>query len=144
METLQRIYGISFPDNKLMKEWEKFQEEAKNRDHRKIGKVGVAGVLACKSELVVEFPDKKEACLALLCEFMAEAFALWMNGGDLNWRLPAHDLNPSAVPVLCTLASGHSHYFREHHGKTSSRLTQGCLSVSPLDSLIGKPAAMIF
>lgn len=39
METLQRIYGISFPDNKMMKEWEKVQEEAKNRDHRKIGKV---------------------------------------------------------------------------------------------------------
>ncbi|NWR61712.1 SYTC2 ligase, partial [Bucorvus abyssinicus] len=38
METLQRIYGISFPDNKMMKEWEKFQEEARNRDHRRIGK----------------------------------------------------------------------------------------------------------
>ncbi|XP_038276435.1 threonine--tRNA ligase 2, cytoplasmic isoform X1 [Dermochelys coriacea] len=38
METLQRIYGISFPDNKMMKKWEKFQEEARNRDHRKIGK----------------------------------------------------------------------------------------------------------
>ncbi|XP_004413033.1 PREDICTED: probable threonine--tRNA ligase 2, cytoplasmic isoform X2 [Odobenus rosmarus divergens] len=38
METLQRVYGISFPDNKMMKTWEKFQEEAKNRDHRKIGK----------------------------------------------------------------------------------------------------------
>uniref|UniRef100_H2QA60 threonine--tRNA ligase n=1 Tax=Pan troglodytes TaxID=9598 RepID=H2QA60_PANTR len=38
METLQRIYGISFPDNKMMRDWEKFQEEAKNRDHRKIGK----------------------------------------------------------------------------------------------------------
>ncbi|NXM57834.1 SYTC2 ligase, partial [Illadopsis cleaveri] len=38
METLQRIYGISFPDNKMLKEWEKVQEEAKNRDHRKIGK----------------------------------------------------------------------------------------------------------
>uniref|UniRef100_A0A8C5M4N6 threonine--tRNA ligase n=1 Tax=Leptobrachium leishanense TaxID=445787 RepID=A0A8C5M4N6_9ANUR len=38
METLQRIYGISFPDTKLMKEWEKLQEEAKNRDHRKIGR----------------------------------------------------------------------------------------------------------
>uniref|UniRef100_H3BH99 threonine--tRNA ligase n=2 Tax=Latimeria chalumnae TaxID=7897 RepID=H3BH99_LATCH len=38
METLQRIYGISFPDSKTMKEWEKFQEEARNRDHRKIGK----------------------------------------------------------------------------------------------------------
>nr|XP_005560685.1 PREDICTED: probable threonine--tRNA ligase 2, cytoplasmic isoform X2 [Macaca fascicularis] len=38
METLQRIYGISFPDNKMMRNWEKFQEDAKNRDHRKIGK----------------------------------------------------------------------------------------------------------
>ncbi|XP_054550749.1 threonine--tRNA ligase 2, cytoplasmic [Talpa occidentalis] len=38
METLQRIYGVSFPDNKMMKTWEKLQEEAKNRDHRKIGK----------------------------------------------------------------------------------------------------------
>ncbi|XP_050530228.1 threonine--tRNA ligase 1, cytoplasmic isoform X2 [Daktulosphaira vitifoliae] len=37
-ESLQRIYGISFPDNKLMKEWEKFQEEAAKRDHRKIGR----------------------------------------------------------------------------------------------------------
>ncbi|XP_046897984.1 threonine--tRNA ligase 1, cytoplasmic [Hypomesus transpacificus] len=38
MESLQRIYGISFPDTKMLKEWERFQEEAKNRDHRKIGK----------------------------------------------------------------------------------------------------------
>ncbi|XP_060857156.1 threonine--tRNA ligase 1, cytoplasmic-like isoform X2 [Metopolophium dirhodum] len=37
-ETLQRVYGISFPDNKQMKEWEKFQEEAARRDHRKIGR----------------------------------------------------------------------------------------------------------
>lgn len=38
MESLQRIYGISFPDTKMLKEWEKFQEEAKNRDHRKLGR----------------------------------------------------------------------------------------------------------
>lgn len=38
MESLQRIYGISFPDKKELKEWQKFQEEAKKRDHRKIGK----------------------------------------------------------------------------------------------------------
>uniref|UniRef100_A0A8C8DNY0 threonine--tRNA ligase n=1 Tax=Oryzias sinensis TaxID=183150 RepID=A0A8C8DNY0_9TELE len=30
METLQRIYGISFPDPKMLKEWEKFQEEPMN------------------------------------------------------------------------------------------------------------------
>ena len=38
-ESLQRVYGISFPDNKLMKEWKLFQEEAAKRDHRKIGRV---------------------------------------------------------------------------------------------------------
>lgn len=37
-ETLQRVYGISFPDAKQLKEWEKLQEEAAKRDHRRIGK----------------------------------------------------------------------------------------------------------
>lgn len=39
-ESLQRIYGISFPDPKQMKEWKQFQEEAAKRNHRKIGQVG--------------------------------------------------------------------------------------------------------
>ena len=38
-ESLQRIYGISFPDNNQMKEYKKFLEEAAKRDHRRIGKV---------------------------------------------------------------------------------------------------------
>merc|ERR1712012_547925 len=37
-ESLQRIYGVSFPDTKQLKEWKHFQEEAAKRDHRKIGK----------------------------------------------------------------------------------------------------------
>lgn len=37
-ETLQRIYAISFPDKKQLKEWQHIQEEAKKRDHRNIGK----------------------------------------------------------------------------------------------------------
>ncbi|GAA5858453.1 hypothetical protein JCM1840_001214 [Sporobolomyces johnsonii] len=37
-ESLQRIYGISFPDNNSMKEYKKFLEEAAKRDHRRIGK----------------------------------------------------------------------------------------------------------
>lgn len=37
-ESLQRVYGISFPDPKQLKEWEKVQEEAAKRDHRKIGR----------------------------------------------------------------------------------------------------------
>ncbi|XP_044746278.1 threonine--tRNA ligase 1, cytoplasmic isoform X2 [Coccinella septempunctata] len=37
-ETLQRVYGISFPDPKQLKEWEKLMEEAAKRDHRKLGR----------------------------------------------------------------------------------------------------------
>ncbi|CCX13698.1 hypothetical protein FPQ18DRAFT_376845 [Pyronema domesticum] len=37
-ESLQRVYGISFPDKKLMAERKAFLEEAAKRDHRKIGK----------------------------------------------------------------------------------------------------------
>jgi threonyl-tRNA synthetase len=37
-ETLQRIYGISFPETSMMKEYLKFREEAEKRDHRKVGK----------------------------------------------------------------------------------------------------------
>ncbi|KAL9644317.1 hypothetical protein ABK040_005778 [Willaertia magna] len=37
-ETLQRVYGISFPDKKQMEEWKHLMEEAKKRDHRVIGK----------------------------------------------------------------------------------------------------------
>ncbi|XP_035783758.1 threonine--tRNA ligase 1, cytoplasmic-like isoform X3 [Anopheles albimanus] len=37
-ETLQRVYGISFPDPKQLKEWERIQEEAAKRDHRKLGR----------------------------------------------------------------------------------------------------------
>ncbi|XP_060073601.1 threonine--tRNA ligase 1, cytoplasmic-like isoform X2 [Ylistrum balloti] len=37
-ENLQRVYGISFPDSKQLKEWKHFQEEAAKRDHRKLGR----------------------------------------------------------------------------------------------------------
>ena len=37
-DSLQRIYGISFPDKKQMTEYKAFLEEAAKRDHRKIAK----------------------------------------------------------------------------------------------------------
>ncbi|MEN8191973.1 MAG: threonine--tRNA ligase [Bacteroidota bacterium] len=36
--SLQRIYGISFPKQKMLDDYLEFLEEAKNRDHRKLGK----------------------------------------------------------------------------------------------------------
>ncbi|NGX30202.1 MAG: Threonine--tRNA ligase 2 [Candidatus Anoxychlamydiales bacterium] len=37
-EMLTRIYGISFPDKNMLKDYLTFLEEAKKRDHKKIGK----------------------------------------------------------------------------------------------------------
>ncbi|KAI2615739.1 threonyl-tRNA synthetase [Hypomontagnella submonticulosa] len=37
-DSLQRIYGVSFPDKKKMAEHKKFLEEAAKRDHRKLGR----------------------------------------------------------------------------------------------------------
>ena len=37
-DSLQRVYGISFPNDKLMKEYIKRKEEEEKRDHRNIGK----------------------------------------------------------------------------------------------------------
>ncbi|KAF5832824.1 hypothetical protein DUNSADRAFT_11163 [Dunaliella salina] len=36
-EGLQRVYGITFPDNKQLKEYQHRLEEAKKRDHRNVG-----------------------------------------------------------------------------------------------------------
>jgi threonyl-tRNA synthetase len=36
-ESLQRVYAITFPEKKYLKEWKKLQEDAKLRDHRLIG-----------------------------------------------------------------------------------------------------------
>ncbi len=37
-DSLQRVYGVSFPDKKEMKEYLHILEEAEKRDHRNIGK----------------------------------------------------------------------------------------------------------
>uniref|UniRef100_UPI00398F419A threonine--tRNA ligase 1, cytoplasmic-like n=1 Tax=Pristiophorus japonicus TaxID=55135 RepID=UPI00398F419A len=38
MEPLSRIHAVAFPDNQALREWDRAQEEARNRDHRTIGK----------------------------------------------------------------------------------------------------------
>jgi len=36
--SLQRVYGIAFPTNDLMKQWQSFMEQAAKSDHRNVGK----------------------------------------------------------------------------------------------------------
>jgi len=37
-DVLQRVYGVSFPDKKLMKKWEQNRKKALENDHRRLGK----------------------------------------------------------------------------------------------------------
>lgn len=37
-DPLQRIYGVAFPDKAMLKQWLEFQEQAKLRDHRTVGR----------------------------------------------------------------------------------------------------------
>jgi len=53
LDSLQRLYGIAFPTDKLMKEHEKFMEEAAKRDHRNIGK---------QQELFFQHPIASPGC----------------------------------------------------------------------------------
>lgn len=86
METLQRIYGISFPDSKMLKEWERFQEEAKNRDHRKIGKVS-----RCVDDIHLQAHQMALTChcsinldsFAQLCNLMDDALSFVVS---LMWQ----------------------------------------------------------
>lgn len=46
MEALQRVHGVSFPEDEMMAAWARSQQEAGSRDHRRIGEVGGAGRVA--------------------------------------------------------------------------------------------------
>ena len=48
-EQMTRIYGISFPKKKMLDEYLVMLEEAKKRDHRKIGKEAAEGNTAASA-----------------------------------------------------------------------------------------------
>nr|XP_023675450.1 threonine--tRNA ligase, cytoplasmic-like [Paramormyrops kingsleyae] len=105
METLQRIYGISFPDTKMLKEWERFQEEARNRDHRKIGK---------EQELFFFHELSPGSCFFLprgaylyntLMEFIKEEY--WMRGFE-------EVASPSIYNSKLWETSGHWQHYSEN------------------------------
>ena len=67
---MQRLYGISFPKKKMLDEYLEMLEEAKKRDHRKIGK---------EMELFM-FSDK-----------VGKGLPIWLpKGTELRLRLQDH------------------------------------------------------
>ena len=69
-EQMQRLYGISFPKKKMLDEYLEMLEEAKKRDHRKIG---------------------KEMELFMFSEKVGKGLPIWLpKGTDLRLRLQDH------------------------------------------------------
>ena len=103
--SLQRVYGISFPDKQQLKEWQKRMEEAARRDHRKIGR---------EQELFFFHPFSPGSCFFLphgtrlynrLLDFIRREY--WSRGYD-------EVLTPTVFDFALWEVSGHAANYREN------------------------------
>ena len=102
---LTRIYGISFPDKKLMKAYTTFMEEAERRDHRKIGKELKLFTFHKEAPGMPFFHDKGSFIWNKLVEYMAEVMH------NRNYEI-------NKTPIILNrdlwLQSGHWDHYKEN------------------------------
>ncbi|KAK4358223.1 hypothetical protein RND71_023833 [Anisodus tanguticus] len=104
-ESLQRVYGISFPDQKRLKEYMDMLEEAKKYDHRELTK---------KQELFFFHPLSPGSCFFLphgaricnkLLEFIKSQY--WKRGYEEVW-------SPNMYNMQLWETSGHAANYKEN------------------------------
>ncbi|MCD7465941.1 hypothetical protein HAX54_002161 [Datura stramonium] len=104
-ESLQRVYGISFPDQKQLKEYLAMLEEAKKYDHRELTK---------KQELFFFHPLSPGSCFFLphgaricnkLLEFIKSQY--WKRGYEEVW-------SPNMYNMQLWETSGHAANYKEN------------------------------
>ncbi|XP_075476513.1 threonine--tRNA ligase, mitochondrial 1-like [Primulina tabacum] len=104
-ESLQRVYGISFPDQKRLKEYKAMLEEAKKYDHRELTK---------KQELFFFHPLSPGSCFFLphgarvcnkLLEFIRSQY--WKRGYEEVW-------SPNMYNMQLWETSGHAANYKEN------------------------------
>lgn len=104
-EPLQRVYGITFPDDKELKEYQHRMEEAKKRDHRNLG---------VQQELFFFHPMSPGSCFFLphgariyntLVEFIREKY--WAYSYD-------EVVSPNIYNFALWETSGHAAHYREN------------------------------
>lgn len=105
METLQRIYGISFPDGKMLQTWEQLQEEARSRDHRKIGKEQELFFFHALSPGSCFFLPRGAFIYNTLMDFLREEY---------HKRDFAEVLSPNMYNSRLWETSGHWQYYHEN------------------------------
>lgn len=103
--SLQRVYGISFPETALMKEYLKGVEEADKRDHRKVG----------KDQQLFFFHEYSPGC-AFFLPHGARVFNRLINflQGEYRKRGFTEVITPNLFNVSLWKQSGHWDNYREN------------------------------
>ena len=107
---LTRIYGISFPDNKMLSEHLKMMEEAKKRDHRKLGQEMDLFSFHDEAPGMPFFHDKGTFIWRKLVDYTIELMK------KRNYQL---NMTPIILNKSLWLQSGHWEHFKENMYFTS-------------------------
>ncbi|CAK9112756.1 Threonine--tRNA ligase 1 [Durusdinium trenchii] len=105
LDSLQRLYGIAFPNDKLLKEYKKFQEEAAKRDHRNIGK---------QQELMMFHPVMSPGC-CFWFPLGTRVYNKLMDFMRSEYRLRGFQevVTPNMYDARLFLASGHYQNYKD-------------------------------
>jgi len=104
-DPLQRTYGIAFPDKAMLKQWQEFQEKAKQRDHRLLG---------TKQELFFFHTLSPGSCFWMphgarvynkLCDFIRKQY--WKRGYQ-------EVITPNIFNLQLWEISGHAQHYKEN------------------------------
>ncbi|MFC1768407.1 threonine--tRNA ligase [Nanoarchaeota archaeon] len=119
---LQRVYGICFPDKKLLQQHNKLIEEAKKRDHRKIGRDMNLFSIHDEAPGMPFFHDKGNYIFTKLVEYMTEELR------KLNYEI---NKTPIILNKDLWLRSGHWDHYRENMYFT--KIDEGDFAVKPMN-----------
>ena len=104
-DPLQRVYGIAFPEKAQLKQWQEFQEQAKQRDHRTVG---------TRQELFFFHQLSPGSCFWMphgarvynkLCEFIRKQY--WERGFQ-------EVITPNIFNLQLWEISGHAQHYKEN------------------------------
>jgi len=119
---LQRLYGISFPDKKLLNQYLEMKEEAEKRDHRKIGKALNLYSFQEEAPGMPFFHDKGTFIWNKLVDFMTEKMRL------RNYQLVK---TPIILNSKLWKQSGHWEHYKENMYMT--KIDQQDFGVKPMN-----------
>mmetsp|Transcript_6212 Transcript_6212/g.8231 ORF Transcript_6212/g.8231 Transcript_6212/m.8231 type:complete len:777 (+) Transcript_6212:58-2388(+) len=103
-DPLQRVYGIAFPDKKQLKTWLEFQEQAKQRDHRRLGTLQDLFFFHQLSPGSAFFLPHGARIYNKLVEFIKKQY--WKRGYD-------EVVSPNVYNMKLWEISGHAKHYRD-------------------------------